>query len=349
MRAAVFRAAGQPLAIESVADPVPGPSDLILRVKACGICGSDLHAADVHDMAGGMRPLTAGTVMGHEFAGEVVEIGRELRGHWEVGARVTALPYIGCGQCFFCLAGKGHRCERRQSTGFGQVPGGYAEYIRVGAYESLHLPEAVDYHAGAMVEPLAVGLHAVNMARIAGGESVLVMGARPIGLAVTLWCRFFGARHVITSDLAKPRLDLAANFGATGCVDASRENVIGRVKEIAGERPQLVFDCVGVRGSQQIAMDYAPVEGRVIVVGVCMQPDTVLPVKAVTKELQVNYVFAYRRQDFAFAIDMLAQGRIDPHPMLSGLVGFDGFPAAFEALKTSKAECKVILEPERAG
>lgn len=345
MKAAVFQGAGKPLVIETVADPVPGPGDLVLKVKACGICGSDLHMADVHDGAGGVPPLPHGIIMGHEFAGEVVAVGRDLRGTWQIGTRVTALPFIGCGHCLACLSGKNIRCETGKGIGLGRHAGAYADYIRVGAHESFRLPDAVDYHTGAMVEPLAVGLHAVHAARIEPGENVLIVGAGPIGLAVALWCRFFGAGHVVVSDLVKSRLDRAGDCGATGCVDGGQPDVIEHVKAIAGNRPRIVFDCVGVPGSQQLAMHYAPTDGRVVVVGVCMQPDQVFPVMAITKELQVNYVLAYRHQDFSFTLDMLAAGRIKPHAMLSGTVTFDTFPTAFEALKTSKAECKVMLEP----
>jgi (R,R)-butanediol dehydrogenase / meso-butanediol dehydrogenase / diacetyl reductase len=344
VQAAIFHGAGKPLTIETVPDPAPGPGELVLKVEACGICGSDLHMADIHD-GGGMPALPAGTVMGHEFAGEVVAIGSELKERWQLGTRVTAMPLIGCGKCLACLSGKGLRCATGKGIGLGASPGAYAEYIRVGGYESFRLPEQVDYQAGAMVEPLAVGLHAVNVARLQPGDSVLVMGAGPIGLAVATWCRFFGARHVVVSDLVKSRLDRASDFGATGCIEADREDVAQRVVELAGEAPPIVFDCVGVPGSQQLAMHYAPVDGRVVVVGVCMKLDHLLPIMAIGKELQINYVLAYRHQDFAFTIQMLAAGRIDPQPMLSGIVGFEGFPAAFEALKTSKQECKVLLHP----
>ena len=344
MQAAIFHGAGKPLTIETVADPEPGPGELVLKVQACGICGSDLHMADIHDGAG-IPPLPPGTVMGHEFAGEVVAIGSELKERWQLGTRVTAMPLIGCGKCLACLSGKGLRCATGKGIGLGASPGGYAEYIRVGGYESFRLPEQVDYQAGAMVEPLAVGLHAVNVARLQPGDSVLVMGAGPIGLAVATWCRFFGARHVMVSDLVKSRLDRASDFGATACIEADREDVARRVVELAGDAPRIVFDCVGVPGSQQLAMHYAPVDGRVVIVGVCMKLDHLMPIMAIGKELQVNYVLAYRHQDFAFTVQMLAAGRIDPHPMLSGIVGFEAFPAAFEALKTSKQECKVLLHP----
>jgi (R,R)-butanediol dehydrogenase/meso-butanediol dehydrogenase/diacetyl reductase len=345
MKAAVFERPGQALTIAEVPEPTPGPNDLILEVTACGICGSDLHASDVHDATGGRQPLPAGTIMGHEFSGRVVAAGAAVRDAWREGTRVTALPFIACGACEMCFDGHRDRCPNGAPMGLGQLPGAYAQYVRVGARETLRLPEAVDDRTAATVEPLSVGLHAVNVARPTRGESALVMGAGPIGLAVALWCRFFGMRHVVVSDMVPARLERAAAFGATECVDASAGNIIGRVKEIVGERPQVVFDCVGVPGSQQMAMDYAPFNGRVIVVGVCMQPDRILPVKAITKELQVNYVYGYRRDDFAFAIDMLATHRVDASAMVTGTVGFSDFAAAFETLKTDKQQCKVLLEP----
>ena len=345
MKAAIFKAPGAPLAIETVPDPTPGLRELVIKVEACGICGSDLHAADIHDDEGGMKPLPPGTIMGHEFSGTVVAVGEDALG-FQPGMRVTALPYLGCGQCLACLSGT-LRCERGgRGMGFGRVPGAYAEYALTGAHETLPLPDAVDDIAGAMVEPLAVGLHAVHAAKLRPDDSALVMGAGPIGLAVTAWCRFFGARQVVTSDPVRPRLDLAGDFGATLCLDPGEGDLMARVKSAIGARPRVVFDCIGIPGSQQLAMDHAPVLGQVVVVGVCMQPDRILPVKAITKELHVAYVFGYRRQDFAFTIDMLAQGRLAARRMLSHTIGFDTFPTAFERLKTSKNECKVILLPK---
>ena len=345
MKAAIFDGPRRPLLIEEIADPVPGPGDLVVRVMACGICGSDLHLADVDGIAGGLRPLPRVAVMGHEFAGEVVAMGRDVRAEWKAGARVSALPISSCGSCDACRAGKGGRCPSGSLLGLGALPGAYAEYVRVSAHETVRLPDAVDFQAGATVEPIAVGLHAAAAAHLAPGESVLVMGAGPIGSAVALWCRFFGARHVIVTDLVDARLECAANLGATACINSGIENVIERAKAIAGERPDVVFDCVGVPGTQQLAMDYAPTDGRIVVAGVCMEPDRIVPVKAITKELTVSYVFGYRRQEFAFAVDMLGAGRIDTRAMISGSVGFDRFPAAFDALKRSKTECKVLLEP----
>src|SRR5262249_37444178 len=250
--------------------------------------------------------------------------------------------------CVACINGQGHRCAGVVSTGLGALAGGYAEYVRVGVHETLPLPADVDDQIGAMVEPLPVGLHAVDAARLGRGDAVLVMGAGPIGLAVSLWSRFFGAGHVIVSDLSPERADRAAHMGATAVVHARDEDVVAAVKRQCGRRADVIFDCVGVPGSQQLAMDYAPANGRIVVAGVCMQPDRLLPAEAITEELQVRYVFGYGKRDFAFTIDMLAGGRIDPSPMLSEVVGWQEFPGAFEALRTDKRRVKVLLDPRGA-
>jgi len=345
MRAAVFQRAEAALTVETVADPTPDESDLVIAVKRCGICGSDLHLADVHSIDSGMPPLPRGTIMGHEFAGEVIEVGQAARGRWRVGDRVTALPFIGCGACQVCLSGCGHRCAQVRFAGLGDLPGAYAEYMRIGAHEALRLPAGVDYERGALVEPLAVALHAIHAARIAPGERVLIMGAGPIGLAACLWARQLGARDVMVSDKVPARLALAEQVGATVVIDAAREEVAAACKRASGARPDVILECIGVPGTQQLAMDYAPAGGRIVVVGVCMAPDTIRPVKAISKELQVNYVFMYRKQDFELTLDRLDRGLLDVQPLLTRTVDWQAFPAAFDALKTDKSACKVMLAP----
>ena len=264
----------------------------------------------LHDGEGSpVSPLAVGAIMGHEFAGEVVALGRDAAGRFRVGERVTALPYIACGTCVACLNGQGHRCPAVISGGFGKLPGAYADFVRVGMHETLSLPPEVDFRQGALVEPLAVALHAVERSGLRPGEVAEIIGAGPIGLAVSLWSRFFGAGHVLVSDLSPERAERAARMGATAVIHAEREDVVAAVKREAGRRADVVFDCVGVPGSQQLAMDHAPVNGRVVVAGVCMQPDRLLPVKAITKELDVRYVFGYGKRDFAFTLAMLARAR----------------------------------------
>jgi (R,R)-butanediol dehydrogenase/meso-butanediol dehydrogenase/diacetyl reductase len=289
--------------------------------------------------------MPPGTVMGHEFAGEVVALGSEARESWKEGERVCALPYIACGRCAACLAGDGTMCAKIRATGLGGVPGAYAEYVRVGTHESLRLPESVSWEDGATVEPLAVGLHAVRQSGLAPGDDVLVIGAGPIGLATALWARFFGARSVVVSEKAAGRLDLAQRFGATHGIDASKENVAAAFSRLTGGPPRILFECVGVPGLLQQCIMMAPARAKVVVVGVCMQPDTIFPGMAIVKELSLHFVVAYRKADFQFTLDMLAAGRIASAPMITDRVDLDGFPDAFEALKKPTHQCKVMLEP----
>ncbi|MEW6776863.1 MAG: zinc-binding dehydrogenase [Bdellovibrionota bacterium] len=339
MKAAVFHKIGAPLTIETVPDPAPAPSDLVVKVKCCGICGSDLHATCTPP------GLPKGTVMGHEFSGEVVEVGKEAQNRWRVGDRVTALPYIGCGTCEACLSGDGMRCARMKATGLGQIPGAYAEFVRVGSNETLKLPDAVSFQEGATVEPLSVGLHAIHKSGLRSGESVLIIGAGPIGLSCALWAKFLGARDVVVSERAPGRLSLAEKFGATAGIDASKESVGGAFHKIAGKGPDVIFECVGVPGLIQQCIALAPPRGRITVVGVCMQPDTIFPVLGIIKEISLHFVVGYRKSDFQFTLDMLAARRISSVPMITDTVGLSAFPEAFEALKKPQQQCKVMLEP----
>src|SRR6185312_5910413 len=159
MRAAVFKELSKPLVIEAIDDPTPKPTDIILRVKNCGICGSDLHMTE----PGTIMPLPAGSVMGHEFAGEVMEVGSAVKHLWKVGDRVAGFPVICCGEHTPCMNFRGGfgTCAKMIGVGLGASHGGYAEYVRIGSSSGFRLPDSVSFREGAMVEPLAVGLHAV--------------------------------------------------------------------------------------------------------------------------------------------------------------------------------------------
>jgi len=185
----------------------------------------------------------------------------------------------------------------------------------------------------------------VRQAAPGPGARVLVIGAGPIGLTVALWSRFFGAGSVVVSEPAAARRDLAGRFGATDVIDPGVEEVLPRFEARAGGPPDLVYECVGVPGLLQQCIALAPRRSRIIVVGVCMEPDTLLPAVAVAKELTVQFVVAYERRDFELAIAMLAERRIASDEMITDVVGLDDFSPAFEALKRPSHQCKVLLEP----
>jgi len=341
MRAAVFRGMSKPLMIETLPDPEPGPHDLILRVKNCGICGSDLHMTEPSSI----MPLALDSVMGHEFAGEIVAVGKSVSHLWKSGDRVAGFPYICCGDATPCKNfGFGSAmCGKGISIGLGQSPGAYAEYVRIGGSGAYRLPDSVSFREGAMVEPLAVGLHAVDMAKMARGSTVLVIGAGPVGLAVILWAKFLGARHVIVSERAELRQKMAARFGATDAIDPSQP-LTPQVEKIAGKGPDIIFECVGAPGLIGMAMMDAPRGSRVVIAGVCQQPDTIMPLMGIMKELELQFVLGYRPADFDYVISMIASDRVDVEHMVTDIVDLDKLPGAFEALRHPTHQCKVMLE-----
>lgn len=341
MKAAVFENFGEPLVIQTVEDPTLGSGQMILKVNACGICGSDLHATLAHTAF----PLPGGTIMGHEFAGEIQELGPDLPSDWSVGDRVCALPYISCGKCANCLAGISP-CADTHATGLGDLTGAYAEFVRIGPMQTIRLPEGVSDDAGATVEPLSVGLHAVHKADLDPGDNVLILGAGPIGLSCTLWAKFFGCHHVIVSELSDGRAALASKFGATDLIDGSKEgNAVEAFTALTGAPPDVIFEAVGIPGMLQRCIETAAPHSRIVVVGVCMEMDQLLPLGAIMKELQFNFVLGYQKEDFQFTVDMMNQERIDASAMITDHISLDELPAAFEALRTPTTQCKVIVRP----
>jgi (R,R)-butanediol dehydrogenase/meso-butanediol dehydrogenase/diacetyl reductase len=337
LRAAVFEGIGRPLALTSLPDPSPGPGELVLRVRSAGICGTDLHMSESPGLPGG-------SVLGHEFAGDVVEVGAGVDG-WQRGDPACALPCIGCGRCPACVAGDVTACVQLRSIGLGDLPGAYAELVRVGAREALHLPEAVDHDGGALVEPLAVGIHALRAAALSPGDAVLVLGSGPIGLAAATWARHLGAADVVVADRVAGRLALAAAFGATATLDMADPGASVAVADLCGGPPDVVVECVGRPGMLEECLGYVRRRGRIVIAGACMAPDTVVPAMASLKEVEVRFVMAYSRQDYALALRQLAAGRVAGPAMITDRVSLDAFPAAFDALRRPTTQCKVMLRP----
>jgi (R,R)-butanediol dehydrogenase/meso-butanediol dehydrogenase/diacetyl reductase len=340
MRAAVFHEPGAPLAIEHVDDPSPAAGQVVIAVKRCGICGTDLHATEEHD---GL--LVPGTVMGHEFAGEIVEVGTQCPSDWKPGRKVTGLPSLSCGHCLPCQTGKPLQCESNIIVGL-QRSGGFAEYLALDTHNSILLPDSVDWVEGALIEPLAVGLHAVNMSANIRGKRVLILGAGPVGLAVSFWSRFMGAYHITVTEPETIRRESTMQFGAdVGLASGAPEAVLPEIIKAAGGMPDVIFECVGVPGMLAEAITYSRYGGEVVVVGFCARPDTLVPAAAVMKELSVRFVVAYDKADFDMIAGLMARDKLDVTHMCTDTVGFDAFSQAFESLRTPNAHCKIMLDP----
>ncbi len=336
MRAAIAR--DGVLRIDEVADPAPGPGDALVRVKACGICGSDLHALVYADeLVASARetgaPLTFDPsrdyIMGHEFTGEVVALGPQTDGApVEPGDLVTSLP--------IALTPNGMEPVGAYSNVYN---GAYAELMRLTAGMCLKVPNGLDHRRAALTEPMSVGRHAVARSGIALGESALVLGAGPVGLAVVAELRRIGIETIVVSDYSTRRRAVALAMGATRAVDPA-------VEEPRAEGANLVvFDAIGVPGTLSAALHLTPPMSRVCVVGSCMQQDTIRPVLAQAKQLTVIFSFAYDPFEFADTLRAIAEGEIDVAPMITGTCGIDGVPAAFDALGHPDEHVKILVEP----
>lgn len=344
VQAAVFRGAGKKLAIEEVPDPEQGDGHVLMRVEACGVCGSDLHATQE-----GVFLQADGTILGHEFAGEVVASDDPSV---PVGLRAAAVPVNACETCRdmgygSCRKGLGILCPENRITGLHlTVPGAYAETVRVGAEQIVPLPDGVSYEEGALVEPLAVGLHAVDRADIPLGGRVLIIGAGPIGLSVATFARLRGAGAVVVSEYAPARREAAEGFGATTVIDpASVEDLGAAFAEAAGGPPDVIFDCVGVPGIIQQAIDLSQPRGTIVLVGVCMKPDEIVPIAATLKELRLQFVLGYLDSDFARVLDMMGKGLVDARSMITDRTDLAGLPDAFEGLRKPGSQIKLMIKP----
>ena len=340
MKAAVFKEVGTPLVVENVPDPEPDPRGLVMKVAYCGVCGTDLHATRE-----GLTTACCGQILGHEYVGEIAEVGAQAEGDWQIGDKVCALPFIACGHCLPCAAGRFFECQDKKVAGV-DAPGGYAEFVATGAQETIRLPDGLDLESAALVEPLAVGIHAVRVANLKAGSRVMIIGAGPIGLTVALWARFFGAREVVVSELAASRADLAVKMGATRVIrpdpSGGAEQLLQQFIDVAGGPPEVIFECVGAPGLLQQCIEMAPQRGKIVPVGVCEQPDNIMPFFGLIKELQIQFAIAYTRDDFDTCLAMLAEKRIDVSAMVTDIVGLDELPEAFEALRTPSHQCKVL-------
>jgi threonine dehydrogenase-like Zn-dependent dehydrogenase len=332
------------LAIEEIEQPRPGPGQVLAKVRACGICGSDLHAAKYLDAmirasrrsrrsAWDTLDPSRGIVMGHEFVAEVVEAGPGAE-QWEPGARVTCIPVLAAPGAPNGFLSIGYSPE---------TPGAYGEYVVLSAPLLLRVPAGVADRVAATTEPCAVGLHAVRQAKVQPGEHAVVMGAGPIGLMTLLWLKKEGVRHVTVSDPAEARRLLATRLGADLVVNPAMENVGDAAMATAGGLPPVVFECVGVEGTLQQAMETVERGGRVVVVGVCMNEDTILPMVGINKQLSLQFVLGYTSDEYAETLGALSDGSIDTSPMVTRVVTLDELPAAFSALADPK-DCKVVLE-----
>ncbi|MGH7935251.1 MAG: zinc-binding dehydrogenase, partial [Candidatus Binataceae bacterium] len=230
-----------------------------------------------------------------------------------------------------------------KGLGLGQLPGAYAEFVACGATSLFHLPDNVSSRDGALVEPLAVGLHAVNRSGVKAGETAIIMGAGPIGLAALTWAKGKGVTAVV-SEIAAGRGELARKLGADVVLNPREKNPAAQVRAITGRSPDLVFECIGVKGTLETAVEMVGPQGKVVVVGVCMESDSITPARCILKEVSVDFVLGYTHAEFDETIAALAGGRIQPQAMVTDVIEVERVPEMFQTLRKPGAHAKVLVE-----
>jgi threonine dehydrogenase-like Zn-dependent dehydrogenase len=338
MRAAVLRE-GRMVCRDDVPDPVPGPGKVLVGVRSCGICGSDLHFAKhgaavlslseemADSLGGGMNvDLSHDIFMGHEFSAEVLEAGPDTD-TYPAGTLVTSIPVLISGQHVEPIVYSNNTL------------GGYAERMLLSAPLLLPIPNGLDPRHAALTEPMAVGLHAVNKSGVQPGETALVLGCGPIGIAVIANLRARGVETIVAADFSPKRREVATIMGAHQVLDPAQGSPFDTVT------PAVVFEAVGVPGIIDDVMRRAGHGTRLVVVGVCMQPDTVHPFFAIAKEINVQFVLAYGPNEFADSLRAIAEGGIDVAPVITGDVGLEDVGAAFDDLADPQRHCKILVAP----
>ncbi|BFM16735.1 zinc-binding dehydrogenase [Maricurvus nonylphenolicus] len=369
------------LSVEQQPDPTPSDNQVVLEVLRCGICGSDLHArhhcnslADSATKAGldGLMRFDQKVVLGHEFCGEVTELGPKANSKIKPGTRVCALPFL-------------QHNNQLELLGFSErVNGAYAEYTLVEDVMMVPIPNGLDTDIAALTEPMAIGWHAVNRADISRKDVAVIIGCGPVGLAVISALKAKGIEQVIASDFSPKRRELAQQCGADIVVDPAEQSAFDnwqamgfsmRTDDLLGQaidarrnmdkapiawwhqwrlaeklgvtkikRP-VIFECVGVPGLIQNLIDQAPIQSRLVVVGVCMENDNFVPSTAINKEIDIRFCVGYTPLEYRDTLHLLAEGKLTAAPLITGKVGLDGVENAFDALADPEQHAKILIDP----
>lgn len=339
------------MSYEEIPDPSPGDNEVVVEVGLCGICGSDLHLYDSE-----MAP--AGIVMGHEYGGTIVALGKDVTG-WEAGDRVVGAPQKPCLNCAFCRKGEFDFCyqhyrldmQRAGTTmgaGASLGAGGYAPLTKITAPRLMRVPDEIDDRQAASIEPAAVGFHAVKHAGMRLGDRVAILGAGPIGL-YTLQCALAaGAKKITVAEPAAGRAAIARQLGADTVLNPRQvDDVPAAIAESLGGQPDVVFDAAGVPATLQQAVDIVRPGGSVMMVGVSFESAPIRPSSWVTKRVTVKAAFAYSRADYEDTIALMQRGTLLVEPVITTVVPASETHLAFERLLSPGAEVKVLVDPRR--
>jgi len=334
MKALIYSAVGQAKVVEAD-KPVITDGEVLVKVRSAGLCGTDIA------IVSGKHPRAkVGLVLGHEFAGEVVEINGDASGAFATGDKVTAFPLLVCGDCWACRNGCEHVCRTLRMIGIDKA-GGFAEFVKLPIGLTCKLPGALSFEAGALVEPLAVGVHAVDMADMETSDTAVVMGAGPIGLIVGLCLREKGVKNIVMTDINPERLKLAERFSLS-VFDCNKCDVVEEIGKLTnGDGADIVFECAGAKASAMQMSELVRSRGKIIMVSVHKTPSEV-DLRAINfKEISIIGSRVYTRSDYAETIRMI--GDLPICDLISHRLSLDESTRGIELMTGGSDACKIMV------
>ena len=332
------------LVYQDVTDPPMGPNDVLIRVRACGICGSDIHGLD-----GSSGRRIPPIIMGHEASGVIADVGSAVR-DWHAGDRVTFDSTVYCGECYFCTRGSVNLCDRRRvmgvSTGDYRQHGAYAEYVTVPQHILYRLPDNLSFEQATMVETLSIAFHAVGRAPVRLNDTAVVVGAGMVGLLVIQSLGAAGCGTIIAVDISEDRLALAQTLGADETLNSGTDDVVSRVADLTGGRgADLAHEVVGMSETVDLSVSSLRKGGHLVLVG-NLSPTVEFAVQSVvTRELTL-YGSCSSSGEYPACLDMIARGTINVDALISAVAPLSDGAAWFDRLYGSEPGLlKVVLQP----
>lgn len=338
MKQAVMTAPGR-IEFRDVPTPTPKDGEVLIKMMRIGVCGSDIHVYH------GKHPYTSyPVVQGHEVSGEIAGLGPGVGG-FKPGDKVTVQPQVVCGKCYSCTHGSYHICDELKVMGF-QTTGMASEYFAVDAKKVLKLPDGMSLDKGAMVEPLAVAVHALGRAGGISGKKVLVLGAGPIGNLVAQAAKGLGADKVMITDISDYRLGVAKECGADFCVNTGSNELAPEIlKNFGPDKADLILECIGINTTMDQAVSNARKGTDIIVVGVFGMKASVDLGFVQDRELRLIGTAMYQERDYIRAIELIEAGRISLEPLITDHFEFDDYLEAYRYIEEKKDKTlKVIIK-----
>ena len=336
MKAAVWYG-GKDIRIEDVSIPKIEHDEVLVKVKAVSICGSDLHA-----YTGVSKRRIPPLVMGHEFSGEIVKIGSSVKNIRE-GERVVVEPILSCGTCRLCRLGRNNICETLKLVGL-QVSGAFSDYVSIPAKKCYTFPKTMSFEEASLVEPLAVAVHAVNLVSLEKNEDIGIIGSGAIGLMTLQVAKNKSAGKIFILDTLDYRLAIAQKLGATTTINVKKEDILKKI--LTDEGVDIVFEAVGHQETVQQGLAMVKKGGNVVIIGM-LEATMQLPMLDITvKEIKLQGSYGYTSDDFQQALNLITKGKVNVKPLITHVLPLHDIKSGFEILsKGAENVVKVILTP----